>query len=154
MILASAAVVLVVVPGVAVVAAGAGGTSTDNDPMIADAMKTEHGIIAAYNDKRWDQLGPLYAPDATMVPPNHEPVQGRDAIVEYLRSVRDAAGPVTEPNTEPVRIRSSSNLANVIGRFSLQSGRLRLTANELFERQADGSVLCGVDEFSFRDAAG
>jgi len=122
--------------------------------MFADAARTEQAIVTAYNDQKWDDLRALYLEDALMLPPNHEPITGRDAIVDYLRSLRDAAGPIDGGTVEHVRVRGSGKLVNIIGRFSVHSGRVRMMTDETFEREADGSVLCGVDHFSFRDAVG
>ena len=159
MLLASATVVLIVVPGVAVAGAGTGGRTNEDDQMVAAAKQTQRAIAAAYNDKKWDELRLLYMDDALMVPPNHEPVRGRDAIAEYLRGVRDAAGPFDMNGrdirgSESARVRGSGGLANFVYGFTIQSGHVRMTSNELYERQPDGSVLIGIDEFSLRDAAG
>jgi ketosteroid isomerase-like protein len=151
MLVVSAAVVLVVVPGMAVAGTGTGAPTSDDAQMIADAIRAEDHIVIAYNDKNWDDLRALYMDDALMLPPNHEPVRGRDAIVEYLRGLRDAAGPISK--IEHVRVRGSGTLANLVGKFSIQSGQVRMMTNEVYERQPDGSVLSGIDEFSFRDAA-
>src|SRR2546429_6576151 len=56
MLLASATVVLIVVPGVAVAGAGTGGRTNEDDQMVAAAKQTQRAIAAAYNDKKWDEL--------------------------------------------------------------------------------------------------
>jgi ketosteroid isomerase-like protein len=80
---------LIVVPGIAFAGPGASGGADDDAQMVADAMRTESAVAAAYNDKKWDELATMYTEDAVAMPPNHEPVRGRDAIIEYFRSVRD-----------------------------------------------------------------
>ena len=72
MLLASAATALILVPGIAGAVAGTGGDADDDAQMVADAKRTESAIVAAWNDKKWDELGPLYAEDALVLPPNHE----------------------------------------------------------------------------------
>ena len=153
-VVASAAVAFMVAPGIAGAGSGTSGNSDEDAQMVADATRTEQAIVTAYNDKKWDELRALYLDDALMLPPNHEPIRGRDAIAEYLRSLRDVAGPIDAGGVEHVRVRGSGTLANIVGKFSIHSGRGRMMTDEVFERQADGSVLCGIDHFSFRDAAG
>src|SRR5688572_19627128 len=88
-ILLAFAAVVVLAPGIAVAGAGTGGDADDGAQIVADAKRVEMAIVAAYNDKRWDELPPLFAEDALLLPPNHEPVRGRDGIVEYYKSARD-----------------------------------------------------------------
>ena len=153
-ILASAAVVLLVGPTSAIAGAGPGGEANADARMIGDATRTEQAVAAAYNDKQWNQLRGLYTDDAVVLPPNHEPVRGRDAIIDYLRSVRDVYGPIDGPKFDHVRVRGSANLADLVSTFTAQSGRLRVIGEALYERQSDGTVVIGVDQFGFRDQAG
>jgi ketosteroid isomerase-like protein len=150
MLLASAAVMLIVVPGVAVAGAGTSASSNEDDQMVAAARRTERAIIAAVNNKQWDELAALYAQDAVLLPPNHEPVLGRDAIVDYIRGVRDMVGKLDEEE-EYLRVKASGNLASLAVTFTANSGRLRLTDAELYERQPDGSVVMAVEQFGFRE---
>ena len=150
MLLASAAVVLIVVPSVAVAGAGTGGSTNEGDQMVAAARRTERAILVAVNDKKWDELRTLYSEDAVLMPPNHEPVQGRDAIVEYIRSLRDVAGKLDD-GEEYLRVKASGDLASLAVTFSANSGHLRMTDTELYERQPDGSVVMAVEQFGFRE---
>jgi ketosteroid isomerase-like protein len=122
--------------------------------MITDARRVLHAVVVAYNNKKWDELRALYAEDAVMLPPNHDPIRGRDAITEYLRSIRDVAGPLDDGSFDAVRARANGKIADLVDKFTMGSGRVRLLADGLFERQPDGSVLVGVDQFGFADAAG
>jgi len=150
MLLASAAVVLVVVPGMAVAGTGTGGASDDEAALIAAAKQTEAAIATAINDKKWDALGALYAQDAVLLPPNHEPVVGRDAIVDFIRSIRDVVGKLDDA-VDYVRVQASGNLASMAVTFSANSGHLRMTDAELYERQPDGSLVMVVETFAFRE---
>jgi ketosteroid isomerase-like protein len=150
MLLASAAVVLVVVPGMAVAGTGTGGASDDEAALIAAAKRTEAAIVTAINDRKWDALGALYAPDAVLLPPNHEPVVGRDAIVDFIRSVRDVVGKL-DYAVDYVRVEASGNFASMAVTFSANSGHLRMTDAELYERQPDGSLVMVVETFAFRE---
>ena len=150
-LLGSAAVVVLVAPGRAG-GAGTGGTPDDDARMIADARQTEHAIFVAYNDRKWDELRTQYTEDAVGLPPNHDPVLGRDAWADYLRSIRDVAGPL-DPQFDWVRVRvTGGRTAHVVSKFTTQSGRVHMTYTGLYERQPDGSALLGVDQFGFGDA--
>ncbi len=129
----------------------AGGGSHADAHMVADAMRTEHDSVAAYNDRRWHELRAFYAEDAIVLPPNHEPIRGRDAIVEYLRGLRDVAGPGDLDSFETVRVTATGTLANLVRNFTLRSGRIHLVSTAVYERQTDGSVLLGVDQLAFRE---
>lgn len=122
--------------------------------MLADARRTQRAVAAAYNGKRWDALRPLYVDDAIMLPPNHEPIRGRDSIIEFLRSVRDVFGEIDISGSESAQVRVSGKLASFVYEFTAQSGRLRMMSNELYERQSDGSVRLTIDEPSFIDPFG
>ena len=150
MLLASASVALILAPGIAVAGAGTGGSTNEDDQLVAAAKRTDSAIIAAYNDKKWDELRALYAEDAVMSPPNHEPVLGRDAIVEYIRSIRDVAGKLDD-GEEYLRVKASGNLASLAVTFTANSGHFRMTDAQLYERQPDGSVVMAVEEFGFRE---
>jgi len=150
MLLASAATVLILVPSMAGAGVGTGGDTDDDAQMIADAKRTDRAVVVAYNNKNWDELGPLWAEDALVLPPNHEPVRGRDAIIEYLRDARDVFGPIDD-GWEHIRVKASGTFASLAGLFTLQSGHVRLTYAQLYERQPDGSVLLAVDQFNFRE---
>jgi ketosteroid isomerase-like protein len=147
-ILLAFAAVVVLAPGIAVAGAGTGGDADDGAQIVADAKRVEMAIVAAYNDKRWDELPPLFAEDALLLPPNHDPVRGRDAIVEYYKSGRDVLGKINE-GWEFLRVKGSGNFASLAGLVTLGSGGIRLWYTDLYERQPDGSVQMVVNAFAF-----
>lgn len=153
-VVAAVAMGLLVSPGLARAGSGTGGGADDDTRMIADARRVMHATVGAYNDKRWDELRALYTADAVALLPNHDPIRGRDAIIEFLRGVRDVVGPIDDASFESVRARASGKMADLIDRFTTGSGRVRWVADGLYERQPDGSVLFGVDQVGFADTAG
>ena len=153
-LVASAAVGLLVAPGLARAGSATGGDGNDDAEMIADARRALHAAVIAYDNKKWDEMRALYTEDAVALVPNHDPIRGRDAFIEYARSVRDVYGPFDEGSFEPVRATANGKLADLVDKFTTESGRVRWLADEFFERQPDGSVLIGVDQVGFADAAG
>ena len=152
MLLASAVTMLILAPGIALAGGETGGNTDDDAQMIADAKGTENAIVVAWNEKKWSELGALYAEDAMVLPPNHNPVAGRAAIVEYFRGLRDALGELG--GLEPVRTRANGRLADLVTKFTAESGRVRMIYQGHYERQPDGSVVLGVDQPAFIDAVG
>jgi ketosteroid isomerase-like protein len=150
-LLSALAVVLVVAPGVARAGAGNGGSGGgEGDRMVAEALHLAQTMKQFWNERKLDEFVAQYADDAVMVPPNHEPMQGRAAIGGYLRSVRDSLGEM-EGGTETFRASASGKLVSLVGKYSFYSGRLRITTHELYERQPDGSLKLAVDMFGLRD---
>jgi len=151
LLLECAAVVLVVLPGIAVASAGTGGHSDEDAQMLADVMQVVHTNFATYNDRKWDELRLTYAEDAVFLIQNQDPVQGRDAITESHRRLRDVTGPVDLDSIEVVRARANGQIANLVYTFTAQSGHIRALANVFYERQPSGSVLLAVDQPGFRE---
>jgi len=148
--------VLLLAPGAAGARGGQAGRGQSADPatdddtqMLADAITAEKAGVQAYNDRNWNELGASFGEHAIVVPPNHEPVQGRTAIVDYYRGVRDVIGEVTCGH--PFRVAASGRLASVVDECWVVSGRFRVTAHMAFERQSDGVVRYVVDMFGARD---
>ena len=124
---------------------------TEVTGMVAEAMRMDQMFVQLFNDRRFDELVAVYyVENALVVAPNHEPIQGRAAIADYFRGVRDAFGDI-EVSTEPWRASASGTLVSVVGKYEGQAGHIRATSHELFERQPDGSLKCTVDMFGFRD---
>jgi ketosteroid isomerase-like protein len=145
---AACAVGLFVVPGIAN-AGDADEANDDEEAMIAEATAVQHSLVEFYNSRKWDELGALYLEDAIAVPPNHEPIQGRAAIVEYWKSVRETVGEAK--CGEPIEGTVSGNLVAIVGRScTAHSGQLGFTYHELSERQADGSLRYKFDMFGLR----
>lgn len=145
-LLAVGSVFLLAAPGTA----GAG-NGNGEDPMVAEAMRLDRTFVELFNARKWDELGTTYyAENAIAVPPSHEPIQGRAAIIEYMRGARDAFGDI-EVDPHAWKASASGNLVSIVGKYEGQHGGIRATSHELFERQPDGSLKCTVDMFGFRD---
>ena len=82
---------------------------------------------------------------------NQDPVQGRAAVTETHRRVRDVFGAVDLHSIEVVRARADGKMANLVYTFTAQSGHIRALANVFYERQPDGSVVLAVDQPGFRE---
>jgi ketosteroid isomerase-like protein len=119
--------------------------------MITEALRLDQMFVELWNDRNFDELGRVYyVDDALLVPPNHEPIRGRDAIIKYFEGGRDAFGEI-EMAPDPHAASASGNLVSILGKYSAHSGQVRTTNHELFERQPDGSLKVTVDMFGFRD---
>lgn len=149
MVLLATAMAAVVVPLAPIPGAAEEGSS-DVKGMVAEAFRMEQMFIELWNAEKWDQLGPAYyTENAIAVPPNHEPIKGRAAIIEYMKGARKVLGEAEV--VEPHRASASGDLVSLVGNYSGRSGKMRVTAHELYQRQADGSLRCIVDMFGFRD---
>jgi len=143
MLAASAAAVLLVVPGIAVAGAGTNGDTDDEAQMMRDVMRVAHANFVAYNDKKWDEFRMTFTDDAIMLPPNQDPVRGPDAITDTHRELRDVLGAVDLESFELVRARADGKIANLVYTFTTES-HVRFMSDVLYERQPEGSVLLGV----------
>jgi len=150
-LMACAAVMCLMAPGTAGAGSGETGTPTsDRDPMVAEAMRLDQEAVQLWNERKWDEFAAGYADDAIACPPNHEPIRGGRAITEYYKGLRDALGEL-EGGTETLRATASGKVVSLLSQFSARSGRFRVTAHELYERQTDGSLKLAVDMFAVRD---
>jgi ketosteroid isomerase-like protein len=148
-LLLATALAAVIIP-LAPVPGAADDGETEVKGMVAEAFRMEQMFVELWNAERWDQLGPAYyTEDAIAVPPNHEPIKGRAAIIEYMKGARAVLGEAVV--TEPHNATASGNLVSLVGQYSGRDGKMRVTAHEVYERQADGSLRCTVDMFGFRD---
>ena len=119
--------------------------------IVAEALRMEQRFVQLFNDRNFDELGTYYyAEDAIAVPPNHEPIRGRAAIIEYFKGSRDAFGEI-EVDTNAHRATTNGDLVSLVGKYFAHAGKLRVTSHEVYQRQADGSLKCVVDMFGFRD---
>ena len=80
MLLASAAVVAILAPGIG----GAESVGDDDTALVAEAKRVKLAAVTAYNEKKWDELRALYLEDAVAIAPNQEPIHGRGAIVDHF----------------------------------------------------------------------
>jgi uncharacterized protein (TIGR02246 family) len=94
--------------------------------------------VAASNEGDADALAELYAEDALLLPPDHQPIHGRAAIVEFWRQGTDAGLEVST-----LRLEVAGDVAYLVGRYRLppteeeaaDSGQYVLC----LKRQADGA---------------
>jgi ketosteroid isomerase-like protein len=136
--------------GVPLAAASSGSdAAAADDPMVTDTKALVDRFVELWNAKKLDELvARHYVADAVMLPPNHEPIRGRAAILAYLKSLRDVAGDA-QTGDHLMRATSSGNTASWVGQYVF--GQLRITSHELYERQPDGSMRNTVDMFGYRD---
>ena len=125
--------------------------SAEVTDMVVEALRMEQRFVELFNARNFDELGYYYyTEDAIAVPPNHEPIRGRSAIIEYFKGSRDAFGEI-EVDTNAHRATTSGDVVSLVGKYSAHAGKVRVTTHELYQRQADGSLKCVVDMFGFRD---
>jgi len=128
-----------------------GGAAAAEDPMIRDTRKLIDRQVRLWNENKLDELvAGHYTEDAVMLPPNHEPIRGRDAILAYIKRIRDVAGEF-DKGEYLIRATVSAHSVSWVGQYSLRGGTLRITSHELFMRQPDGSMRNAVDMFGYRD---
>jgi uncharacterized protein (TIGR02246 family) len=119
---------------------GACGAVADGDESRARAAieAAVNRYVTASNEGDAEALTGLYADDAVLLPPDHEPIQGRAAIADYWRQGTD---PGLEVST--LRIEVDGDIGYLIGRYNLpataeepaDSGKYVLC----LRRQADGA---------------
>lgn len=148
MLLVCAVAVVIAVPGVSVAGAGVGGDTDEVARMVADAKRVEIAVVTAYNDRKWEQLPPLFAEDAVLLLSHHEPIHGRDAVAGYYETLRDVVGEIND-GWEHLRVQGSATSATLTGIVTLGSGRVRVWYSDLYERQPDGSVQLAVNAIAF-----
>ena len=94
--------------------------------------------VAASNKGDADALAELYADDALLLPPDHEPIHGREAIVEFWREGTDEGLEVST-----LRLEVNGDVGYMVGQYRLppteeeaaDSGQYVLC----LKRQADGA---------------
>ena len=143
----ASAVGLLVAPGIA--GAGDDDAEQSDEKKIAEGVAVQQKFVEAYNAKAWDKVGALYAEDAIAIPPNHEPVKGRAAIVEYWKSVRDTVGE-GKCGEAMDGVAGGKYVANVSRSCTAHSGSLGFTFHELVERGEDGTWRYKFDMFGLR----
>ncbi|HEU5449850.1 MAG TPA: nuclear transport factor 2 family protein [Acidimicrobiia bacterium] len=151
-VLLAFAAVVVLAPGIAVAGAGTGGDTDDDVQIVDEAKQAESAFVIAYNDRNWDAFRSVLAEDVLVLAPNAEPINGRDAAVEYFKSARDAFGEINDGH-EHLSVNGSGNLARLAGVLTAGPGRVRVWYSDLYELQPDGSVLFRVKAFGFPQRA-
>lgn len=129
----------------AVVAAAA------EDPMVAETRQVIDVFVQRWNENKLEELVEAhYVEDAIVMPPNHEPIRGRAAILEFFKGVRNVLGEFDEGDYL-MSAKTSGNLVSWAGQYNFRGGKIRFVTHELYERQPDGSLRNTVDMFGYRD---
>ena len=111
--------------------AGCSGGSGALDSASRGAIEaTVDRYVAASNEGDAEALTELYAEDAVLLPPNHEPIHGREAIGEFWQQGTD-----TGLEVSTLRLEVEGNVAYLIGRY-------RLPPTEQEEADSGQYVLC------------
>ena len=109
------------------------------DPGARRAIEATVGkYVAASNRGDADALMEMYAEDAVLLPPDHQPIEGREAIGAFWRQGTDEGLEVTT-----IRVDTDGRLGYLVGRYRLpatdeepaDSGKYLMC----LRRQADGS---------------
>ena len=74
--------------------------------------------VAASNRGDADALTEMYAEDAVLLPPDHEPIEGREAIGAFWRKGTDQGLEVTT-----IRIDTDGRIGYLVGRYRLPRHR-------------------------------
>jgi uncharacterized protein (TIGR02246 family) len=94
--------------------------------------------VAASNEGDAEALAELYADDALLLPPDHEPIHGREAIVEFWRQGTDEGLEVS-----PLRLEVNGDVAYMVGRYRLPPTEAESADSGQYvlclKRQADGA---------------
>jgi uncharacterized protein (TIGR02246 family) len=110
------------------------GCSTKAPPRNSDSRgaveATVDRYVAASNEGDAEALTDLYADDAVLLPPDHEPIHGREAIGEFWRQGTD-----TGLEVSTLRLEVDGTVAYLIGRY-------HLPATEGEEADSGQYVLC------------
>ena len=126
---------------------------SDASALVAEGTRMQQMFVELFNARDFDRIAAeYYTPDAVVVPPNHEPIFGREGAIEYMRGARDAFGEIATDT--PLRGIADGRLVSMVGQYSAYGGQVRVTSHEVYQRQPDGSLLCTVDMFGFRDPLG
>ena len=151
-VLFSAGVPLTIASG----AGDAGGTrvraAAAEDPIVTETRRLIDRSVQLWNERKLEEMvAGQYTEDALLLPPNHEPIRGRAAILAYLKPFRDVAGEYDKGDYLIEATPSGSDSLSWAGQYSFHGGLDRITSHELYVRQPDGSLRCAVEMFGFRD---
>jgi uncharacterized protein (TIGR02246 family) len=95
--------------------AGCSGTSVALDSASRGAIEaTVDRYVAASNEGDAAALTELYAEDAVLLPPDHEPIHGREAIGEFWEQGTD-----TGLEVSTLRLEVEGDVAYLVGRYHL-----------------------------------
>jgi uncharacterized protein (TIGR02246 family) len=95
--------------------AACGGRTIPPDPVSRKAIEAAvQQYVTASNQGDADALAALYADDAVLLPPDHEPIQGRAAIGAFWRQGTDEGLEVTTLSVEV-----EGSIGYLVGRYNL-----------------------------------
>ena len=141
-----------VMPGLPATLASPVRAPSAEDPLVTDTRKLIDEFVELWDESKLEELVARYfTEDALMLPPNHEPIRGHQAILAYFKGLRDAVGEFDSGDSLIRATPSGDHSVSWAGQFSFHDGKLRVTTHELFLRQPDGSVRCAVKMVGFRD---
>jgi uncharacterized protein (TIGR02246 family) len=129
----------------AALSGGCSGESVALDSASRGAIEaTVDRYVAASNEGDAEGLAALYADDAVLLPPDHEPILGREAIGDFWKQGTD-----TGLEVSTLRLEVDGDLAYLVGRYRLpptveeeaDSGQYVLC----LKRQTDGTWKVNAD---------
>ena len=113
----------------------------------------------AFNSGDIDALGEVYAEAATVLPPEMQPVHGRQAIKQFWQAAREQMG-VQQVRLEPQQVEVSGDAAFEIGTATLtvqppEGGPITLTAKYLvsWKREPGGRWQIAADMWNTNEPA-
>jgi hypothetical protein len=132
--------------------AAASGAGNAEDSMVTQTRKALDLFVQRWNENKLEEMvAEHYVEDALMLPPNHEPIRGRQAILAFFKGVRDVVGEFDKGDYMIQATPSGEDSVSWVGQYNFHGGRLRFTSHELYVRQPDGSMRNAVDMFGYRD---
>jgi ketosteroid isomerase-like protein len=114
---------------------------------------TDQALSIANGSRDWGQYAEVYySPDAILMPPNQEVIQGRDAIAAFF----EGYPPFTDLTFTPVEVDGAGDIAYVYGIYSLMlilPGEEQPVPDngkyiEIWKRQVDGTWKLALDIFN------
>jgi uncharacterized protein (TIGR02246 family) len=122
--------VLVLLAGCAIAGCGGEGGAPVDAASRGAIEATVDRYVAASNEGDAEALTELYAEDALLLPPDHEPIHGREAIGEFWLQGTDTGLEVTT-----LRLEVDGDVAYLVGRY-------RLPPTEQEQADSGQYVLC------------
>ena len=126
-------------------------TAVSASERVPSPEEMDVAYVKLWNENKLDELGDFYyAENAFFMPPNQEPIRGKQKIVERLKEIRQSFG-AFQTGLRPLQVVETESMTSVVGTFAFLNGGIRIVTHETFQRQADGSWKVIVDMPGFRD---